>query len=120
MFIGAYPCLSAIVILLGFAVVSVTLRNRQTGAAGDGPTPGRYFLLSVPISIGGLMLFVTLSLVVGLMHTGGAGSWNYPQDYIESGFFGWIIMALPVISLLAPLAIARIVVTRPGKTATRE
>lgn len=56
---------------------------------GNGATTRRwrrvYFLLTFAIAGLGLLPFVTLSVITGLMTFGAATTWRYPGDYLAAG-----------------------------------
>lgn len=104
MFIGSYLCIGAVFLAIGYVVVS-----RWKGITTDGSfVVRRYLFLAIIVQLTSLVLFFISSLASGLMELGGAGSWNYPQDYLKDGPIAWLIMLLPLLGILSPLILALI------------
>jgi hypothetical protein len=103
MYVGVYLCVSAMVFLASFFLL-VPVRHRLL----------RYSLFSLVIVIFALLAFELLSLFTGLRQRGWVASWSYPNDYLNAGLVGWIIMLFPILGLLSPLLLALYVRKRKG------
>jgi hypothetical protein len=50
-----------------------------------------------------LLLFEILSGLFGIHQTGAFGSSNFPEDWINRGWFGWMLLGLIIIGLFSPI-----------------
>lgn len=121
MFVGAYLCTGAVLLVLGAAVLAWRARSRRPPGGAGSPWSG-YLLKSGAFLLAALVLFIALSSALGIMPVGRAGSWSYPQDYLAGGPLAWLVMLLPPLGLCAPVALALLSTTRStGRDgATRE
>jgi hypothetical protein len=56
----------------------------------------------------GLVVFVVLSAVTGLLRLAQPQSSRLPNDYIGAGLLGWVSLAIFVIGVLSPALAARL------------
>ncbi|MGE5222817.1 MAG: hypothetical protein ACM3PY_10275 [Omnitrophica WOR_2 bacterium] len=57
-----------------------------------------------------LILFVLLSAGVGLMRFGQPFNLSIPQDYIQRGWAGYLLLIIPALGLLSPAIVAFLLV----------
>lgn len=115
MFIGVYICGSAFAYLSALSGLILLAQTREKVE-----TPRRrllrFSLLALLFSSLGLFAFMGLSTMAGILRWGQWQTHRLPQDYIEYGAGGWVIMAIGVFGLLSPLLVALVVRQRslPG------
>ncbi len=97
--IGAYLCLLG---LLYFIILLVVPRLR--------PQMGIYGVATFLVGMVVLILFVLLSTWVGLMRIGQPFSISIPQDYIQRGWSGYLLLLIPSLGILSPAIIAFLLV----------
>lgn len=95
MFMLAYLVTTAIVWILILAI-SFPTRIRI----------GRFTIISLVFSLLTVFLFYLFSWMTGLVQFGVSQTWAYPQDYLEAGLTGALIMFLPVFGVLSPVIAA--------------
>jgi hypothetical protein len=107
MFTGAYLFASGAIFLIGLAVLAYS-NSRGSGGGGK-----RKYAFTSLILVGFiLVLFISLSILAGLMSFGGPQDWSYPKDYLSYGTVGWILMLLPLLGILAPLLVSLVMAHR--------
>ena len=55
----------------------------------------------------GLLIFNILSVWLDLLKFGVVADYNFPQDYIAAGFWGWLTMAVAISGVLSPIIASR-------------
>jgi hypothetical protein len=110
MFIGAYLCTGGIVYLLVLLVLVLQARNAESA----GRLRRRLLIFSL-VSFAllglGLLLFLGGSLWTGMLVIGEPQEYRLPEDYLELGLSGVLILIIAALGLLSPL-IAAYYVTR--------
>lgn len=105
MLYGAYFGAIVVMILIGLFAVLLRVnphgrwrnpRNRILGYLGT----------AVLVAVLGMVLFTALAAWVGLMSFGVAQDLNFPGDFTTAGAAGWGLLALLVLLVLSPLALA--------------
>lgn len=89
MLIGVYLCSSLLVLGLSLLVLTAV-------------TKARFVLITGALILLGLIAFVGLSALSGILQIGQPGSYSLPQDYIAYGFFGWLILAIGLLGIFSP------------------
>ncbi len=103
MFIGVYLCLSGIIWVLGlFIFLQARLRI------------GAYSALAVALAATGLILFILLSMGMGLVRFGTPYNLSIPDDYVARGVLGIGALIVGIVGILSPLYAAIWVSRRKG------
>lgn len=101
MFIGVYLCSSLLV--LGMSVLALTAVTKpETQWRHIKRYIAKFLLITGGLILLGLIAFVGLSAVSGILPFGQTSSVSLPQDYIAYGLFGWLIMAIGLLGILSP------------------
>jgi putative copper export protein len=101
----AYSCLSGMIFFAGFALM-LALFKPDTRWGEIRQRLFHYILVSLFVSILGLIGFVGLSALIGTIQFGHPYASSIPQDYLARGPIGVIALAVAILAILAPLAIA--------------
>ena len=68
----------------------------------------RVYVLKTVIFVSlGLFTFIILSVWLDLLKFGVVADFNFPQDYIAAGFWGWLTMAVALSGVLSPIIASR-------------
>jgi hypothetical protein len=102
MFIGAYFCVTGLLFVLGLFVLAAL--PGHSAARQPAKRTLAYAGLSFSVALLGLIAFIGLSYLTGLMSRG-QGVWSYPNDYLAYGPVGWVIMLILPAGILSPLVI---------------
>ncbi len=105
MFIGAYICLSGLVWLVGLLVCRPARRQC-----------GRHSAVAIGLAATGLVLFILLSLWLGLVQFGTAYNLSIPEDYIGRGGWGIGTLVVGLAGVLSPFGAAVWLAGRKGRT----
>ncbi len=101
----AYLCLSSIFFVIGLALIVVFLRSEACWA-----TVRRQILhyvgISAGVSLTGLLLFEVLAALIFSNRFGHPTSFSIPGDYLVRGVVGIVALIIPILAIIAPLAIA--------------
>ncbi len=108
MFIGTYLCAASLVFFLILVGLIVFVKPTMSQIA-------RYFWGTVFLSSLGLTLFIIFSSWAGIFSFGVASSYRIPQDYIENGAVGWVILVLGILGILSPALSAIWLVNKQGR-----
>jgi hypothetical protein len=105
MFIGAYLCTGGFVYLAVLFWLVLRGANEET----VGRFRSRLFTFSV-LSFAlvglGLLLFLGGSLLTGVLRIGEPQEYRLPQDYLQLGLSGVLILVIAALGLLSPLLAA--------------
>lgn len=105
MAIFTYLFLASLTFLAG--LVWYFLRARSAASAeGIRTRIVRYSLLSVGLSLAGLVAFIALSMLAGIFRFGVPQAYDVPGDYLAHGLSGGAILAAAAAGILAPLIVA--------------
>jgi hypothetical protein len=110
-FIGAYFCVTGLLFVLGLLVLAAL--PGQSAARQPAKRTLAYAGLSFSVALLGLIAFIGLSYLTGLMSRG-QGVWSYPNDYLAYRPVGWVIMLIPLIGVLSPLVVLLWLRSRSG------
>lgn len=82
------------------------------------PRMGIYGLVTFLVGMAVLIVFVLVSAWVGLMRFGQPFTLSIPQDYMQRGWSGYLLLVIPALGLLSPVIVAFLLVRRNrGKSA---
>ncbi len=114
MFIGVYLCGSLAV--AGLALVGLLAGFPEEERWGTVRRRLRLFAMFSALFPGlGLVAFLILSGVAGLMRLAQVQSYRLPNDYLDAGPLGWVSLAIFVIGVLSPALAALLASRRFGR-----
>jgi hypothetical protein len=113
-FVGAYLCAS--IGIAGLSLAALLARTPDDTRWGVVRRRMRFFgVWGVVLPTLGLIVFLSLSTVAGVIRIGQAQSSSLPQNYVEAGPLGWVTLAVAVAGILSP-ALAALLARRRGDT----
>lgn len=102
--LGAYCILGSLFMVGGLLWFPAVRKNRWR------------FILTAAMCVSlGLALFEVLSALLGITRFGEPVQFNYPQDYLGRGPFGWLLMILPILAVISPLLLAAWLSRKAGR-----
>lgn len=101
MYIGVYLCSSGLVLGLTLLILTAVTRS-EAGWGQIRRQLARFMLLAAGLIIFSLVVFIILSAITGILPVAGSSSYSLPQDYIEYGLSGWLILALGLAGIFSP------------------
>jgi hypothetical protein len=102
MFIGTFLCAAGFVYLLTLFLGLMAMRG-ETAVGTARQLTSRFTLRSFLLIIVGLIAFIGLSAWRSIVQFGVAHSFSIPQDYINAGLSGWLILLIGIIGIMSPI-----------------